>query len=342
MPIRIQPFDPLAAPEGLLRRVHDLWCLWDLEYLPDDPPLPYAQRLVDLTWVQSDRHQAKWLAWDGDDLIGISTLMISRGNPEEKNCFARAFVHPEHRGRGALRKLLRPVVEDAQRFERTLITTAIRLTHPSTPLLEDMGLSPVMQEKRSRLVVAEVDLDLMGRWIARAAERATDYRIAFYESPVPEEVLVPFVELMKVMNTAPLEELEQGDEVFTPEIWREKEEFIAESGERILNYVAIHEPSGAYAGFTNINYQGNYPAQAWQWDTGVDPTHRDKGIGRWLKAAMILELIERHPEVERVDTFNAGSNEPMLNINVAMGYKPVLIQQVYQGPLDDVKDWSAQ
>jgi hypothetical protein len=37
--------------------------------------------------------------------------------------------------------------------------------------------------------------------------------------------------------------------------------------------------------------------------------------------------------VTRVDTFNAGSNEPMLNINVAMGFRPIHLSRAWQGDL---------
>jgi GNAT superfamily N-acetyltransferase len=74
-----------------------------------------------------------------------------------------------------------------------------------------------------------------------------------------------------------------------------------------------------------------------QWDTGVDPAHRNLGLGRWMKAAMAFYLRENHPEVERIDTENAGSNAPMLNLNIEMGFKPILVQNVWQGDLATVR-----
>lgn len=211
--------------------------------------------------------------------------------------------------------------------------------HPSGRLVERMGLKPAMVAKRSRLVIADVDVDLMKRWIERAEERASDYTIVFYPSPMPEEVVPKFAELMNVMNTAPLEDYEEEPRAFTEEMWREREEHVARTGEEIITCVAVHKPSGEWVGYTNIDYQGLFPEQAWQWDTGVDPEHRNRGLGRWLKGAMILELIAKYPQVDRIDTYNAGSNEPMLNINVEMGYKPIYSVQIYQGPLAGVRAW---
>jgi hypothetical protein len=48
---------------------------------------------------------------------------------------------------------------------------------------------------------------------------------------------------------------------------------------------------------------------------------------------MALHLRENYPGVERIDTENAGSNAPMLSINIEMGFKPILVQNVWQGDL---------
>jgi hypothetical protein len=51
---------------------------------------------------------------------------------------------------------------------------------------------------------------------------------------------------------------------------------------------------------------------------------------------MALKFLGEHPEVEVVETENADSNDPMLNINVAMGFKPSLHLIIYQGPIEKV------
>ena len=74
-----------------------------------------------------------------------------------------------------------------------------------------------------------------------------------------------------------------------------------------------------------------------QWDTAVDPDHRNKGLGRWLKAALFLEIAERYPEAQWIDTWNADSNEAMLSINIAMGFRPYWTGSVWQGMTADVR-----
>jgi GNAT superfamily N-acetyltransferase len=140
------------------------------------------------------------------------------------------------------------------------------------------------------------------------------------------------------MNTAPRDDLEEEDEIITPEIWRDVE---AKEGARrtdILSYVARHKPTGGLAGFTTVFCPRLRPDLIWQGDTGVDPAHRNRGIGRWLKAAMALRIKESHPEARRIDTYNAGSNAPMLSINLEMGFRPIMIETVWQGDLATLRD----
>jgi GNAT superfamily N-acetyltransferase len=180
-------------------------------------------------------------------------------------------------------------------------------------------------------------MDMMQSWVDRASERASDYELVYYQSPLPDELVEQFCDLVLVMNTAPREDIEEEDEVMTPEHWREIESNAIDSKCQLHNLIAVHRPSGDLVGYTQIKTQDLQPDLAWQEDTGVDPAHRNKGLGRWLKAAMILRIAGSYPELRRVDTHNAGSNEPMLNINVAMGFRPIRITRVWQGELASVR-----
>jgi GNAT superfamily N-acetyltransferase len=78
------------------------------------------------------------------------------------------------------------------------------------------------------------------------------------------------------------------------------------------------------------------PVPAWkpgiinQGFTGVRSDARGRGLGKWLKAAMLLHVHELYPRVEVVSTDNAGSNAPMLGINKKMGFKEYRAGAEYQ------------
>lgn len=55
----------------------------------------------------------------------------------------------------------------------------------------------------------------------------------------------------------------------------------------------------------------------------VRPEHRGHGLGRRLKAALALRLLDERPEVTRVETWNARSNSHMVAINQDMGFDAI-------------------
>ncbi|MEZ4659311.1 MAG: GNAT family protein [Caldilineaceae bacterium] len=107
----------------------------------------------------------------------------------------------------------------------------------------------------------------------------------------------------------------------TPEIMRQIEASLAARDvERWVMFV--RDPAtGAYAGFTEVFWRPNVPDRMGQGDTGVVEAYRNRGIGRWLKAAMLKKIAEERPQVKYVRTGNAASNEPMLKINHELGFK---------------------
>ena len=334
MSTRLELIDTATASEVKLRRLHEFYIMRDTWDLPDDLPMPFKQRLVGWRYFgDGARRVPRWVLWDGDTVAATSGVALENSEDNRENCWGFAYVHPDHRGQGLSRLVISPMLDVAQEDGRTRIGTPIKDGDESEGYAERAGLKPVILERRSRLVLAEVDRALVASWIEQASGRASDYELIFWEGAVPDEYLQAFCDVLGIMNTAPREHFEEEDFTMTPELWRAEEKGI--EGRQITNYtyVARHQPTGEFAGYTNVFYQRLHPLQAYQIDTGVDPDHREKGLGRWLKAAMLEVLLTEHPEVAQIDTENAGSNEPMLNINIALGFKPVLETRTWQGDI---------
>jgi mycothiol synthase len=332
----IEQIDTTRAPDSLLRELHDYYVVLEAEELPGDPPTPIDMRIADWRYLSTHYPEWRWILRDGD---GIAAAAVAAYDVHQnlENGFGRVHVHPDKRGRGYARAIATPVFDHLEENGRTRFETWIKKGEPFEGLLPELGLEPVYEEKRSRLVIADLDMELMDAWIERASERASDYDLVYHESPLPDEILDDFCELALIMNTAPRESFEVEDEVLTPEHWREMESNARDSKSQLHTLIAVHRPTGRFAGYTQIKTQELQPDLAWQLDTGVDPEHRNKGLGRWLKAGMIRRIVGAYPRVARVDTYNAGSNEPMLNINIAMGFAPFHISNSWQGSLQTVR-----
>jgi RimJ/RimL family protein N-acetyltransferase len=337
MSTRIEYVDTRIAPEDTLRALHELYLIRDAELLPGDPPVPLQQRVVDWRNLLESESTPRWALWDGPEVVATSGAYMDLHQNLE-NAFGWVYVDPSHRGLGHGRMIATPMFDVVQADGRTRFAFELNDGRPEEPLVMRAGMKSAYREKLSRLSFPEVDWALMTSWVERAAERASDYELLFLPSPLDEEHLDAFCDLMFIMNTAPREDYEEEDEVVTPEVWRDLEDKEMKRSRDILTYAVRHKPSGALAGFTTVAYHRLQSDLVWQLDTGVDPAHRNKGLGRWVKAAMALKLHSQYPDVQRIETFNAGSNQPMLNINVEMGFRPVLIQNVWQGDLVTLRE----
>ncbi len=337
MSLEVREVDTRDAPEALLREMHEFYIPLSEEELPGDPPMPYERRKANWRQIRSDQSIPRWLL-RSDGAIVASAVAWMNLEQNVENGFGSIYVSPLHRGNGYARKLAQPLFDRLAGMGRVRFDTYVKDGRDEERLCERLGLKSAIREKRSRLDVSDVDMDMMRLWIDKAEERASDYELLALQDPFPDEHLEKFCELQFQMNTAPLDDYEMDDEVMTPKMWRESEQQSARSFHDLSTYVAVHKPSGGFVGSTTIQTDQLQPDQAWQWETVVHPEHRNQGLGRLLKASMIERVVAEYPEVDRIDTWNAGSNEPMLNINIAMGYRPIQVNHTFQGDLATARE----
>ena len=108
-----------------------------------------------------------------------------------------------------------------------------------------------------------------------------------------------------------------------------------QSGYRMYRTLALTD-TGEPAGLSSLSVASDRPEIGHQDDTGVLAAHRGHGIGRWLKAANFRNALAGTPELQAIETYNAESNPWMLDINVAMGFRPYHSYAAYQAPIEKV------
>jgi GNAT superfamily N-acetyltransferase len=205
----------------------------------------------------------------------------------------------------------------------TLLDIEARVGGPGAPFLQRLGAELRLVSRRSACRFEDLDRPMLEAWVRRSRERAAGYSIVTWDGPCPEQLIEAYADIKHVMNTAPLESLEREDDRFTPALCRAGEAARLAQGYEWSTVCARHEGSGELVGYTDVLFPRYWPTMAHQEDTGVWPKHRNRGLGRWIKAAMALRVLDERPAVRRIETWNAGSNEAMLNINVAMGFQPL-------------------
>ena len=110
-------------------------------------------------------------------------------------------------------------------------------------------------------------------------------------------------------------------------------------GNQRWTYYVVERATGRFAGYSETVWNPNRPELLRQDMTGVFPQYRGKGLGRWLKAAMLDKVLRERPQVKFVRTGNADSNAAMLKINTELGFEPYIAEALWQVELRKVLEY---
>jgi GNAT superfamily N-acetyltransferase len=191
------------------------------------------------------------------------------------------------------------------------------------------------EERCSRAEVGDIEDELMSTWIADAATKAAGYRLEQWVGPCPEHLLPHWCAALAGMEDAPLDDIDYNPFTRDLDQQRQAEQSYLARGYRSYSTLAL-SPDGEAAGMSEIKLHPDRPQIGRQGDTAVLAAHRGHGIGRWMKAANYRLVREAHPELRVIETYNAQSNPWMLDINIAMGYRPHHVFHACQAPIETV------
>jgi GNAT superfamily N-acetyltransferase len=201
---------------------------------------------------------------------------------------------------------------------------------PGHSFLKWIGAAPKLSGAENRLKLEAVDWNMIERWIDEGPKRSPQTKLEIYEGPLPEAMWDDYApQLSSMLNTIPFENLDHGEIVVTPDHMREWYAHLKIDGERLLT-ILTREPDGVISAITDTGWVPHQPSIIHQRFTGVRPDARGRGLGKWIKAAMLARIRELYPKAQWVSTENAGSNAPMLAINKKLGFKQYRAETEYQ------------
>jgi GNAT superfamily N-acetyltransferase len=323
-----------SAEPDFWKRYHAYRRLRQKESRPDDPIRPDH---VEEKRLQRDNpfdiHYFYEIAKDGLILSWFSASTSkpgTAGHDSNKHLFwADLFVHPDHRRQGIGASCLPLIVELMDRHGCTVVGLGTE-DAPGHSFLRWMGAAPKFSGAENRLKLAEIDWKMVERWIAEGPKRSPQTKFEIYEGPLPEAMWGDYApQLSSMLNTIPFENLDHGEIVITPDHMREWYAQLEIEGERLLT-ILTREPDGVISAITDTGWAPHRPTIIHQRFTGVRPDARGRGLGKWIKAAMLARIRELYPKVQWVSTENAGSNAPMLAINKRLGFKQYRSGTEYQ------------
>jgi GNAT superfamily N-acetyltransferase len=149
------------------------------------------------------------------------------------------------------------------------------------------------------------------------------YTLLDWRGRTPDEWVDQYAEMVSVF----LQEAPAGDHPIENEFYdaariRADEQRMAGQG-RVMQVVAAVSPDGELAAHTQLVFPDADPADVYQWATLVLPAHRGHGLGLTLKVRAMQAAADLLEGRRYVHTGNALSNEPMIAVNDALGYRLV-------------------
>jgi mycothiol synthase len=323
--------------EAEIREFTALGNILRLEVQPDDPPAQAEVRIHEFKNMPDFVEVHIWLARVNHNAIGVTNMQIAHLPENQHLANYMIQILPEHRDKGLGKQFLERVLDVAKSANRSLLLTSSNDKIPAgTAFLEHFGFTPGLEQKVSQLEIAKLVTGLLEDWIKAGEIRASDYVLGCWDGAIPEDEIAAFAQLMDVMNTQPKGDLEMQDMHVSPALIRDMEKVkFGSGGKRVTSYVK-HRSTGAFAGYTELEWHPTRASIISQEATGVNPEHRNLGLGKWLKAANLREMLRLNPEAKFVRTGNANTNAAMLKINVELGFKPYFTSIVWQGNTDTV------
>jgi GNAT superfamily N-acetyltransferase len=254
-------------------------------------------------------------------------------------------VHPDFRNRGIGTALMEHVEAESLAAGRGIIQSGaphraseegeqltaptgfgkVPLNDPGVRFFRKHGYGLEQVHRVSHLYLP-FDPERLAQMRAEAEAKAgPDYRVHTWVSPTPERWLDGVAAINARMATdLPAGGLELDQEVWDAERVRHEEERSASVGRIRLVAVAEHVPSGKLVGLNGLSMSADVTRPVHQGLTLVLTEHRGHRLGMLLKLANMAQLAEVRPEAPFILTGNAEENRPMLDVNEAVGFVPVV------------------
>jgi mycothiol synthase len=335
----VQQWPLREQSDELIAELYDATAALHAEATPEDPRRALADEIAGVRTRPANDDGAVLVARDrAGQVAGIAWCTWEQLEGWNHVLQVNIEVLPAVRRQGLGRLLLEGAAGIAQEQGLRLVMGRTRDNVPSgAAFCAGFGAERAMTAAENRLDLRTFDRDLVDRWIADGPVRAPGYRLEFVAGPTPPELAEQAAGVLNVMNTAPREDMDVSDVLVTPELMAEYEEAAEAAGRGHWAYYAVEDATGRFVGLSDISFEPGTPDRVHVGDTGVEPAHRGRALGKWLKAAITRKILDERPGARWVITFNAGSNDAMLGINRELGFRTTAVHTTWQIPADQLR-----
>lgn len=282
--------------------------------VPGDPPW-LGDRMRDyLTETMPGERRICWLSLEDGQPIGHANLLLLTDIG-----VIEAYVHPAARNRGIGRALVAAAARRA--YEEGVGSIGVEAIGdtPAVKFWESLGFRCAYVERRSILDLSSVDWERIG---GMAATVPDGYRIEHHPAGLPKQLLEPYAAAKASRREAVAGEPELHPSSYDAQRLADSLDTLNRRGMKPYLVLAVHDQSGEVAALTELVVPAQHPSRGDQYDTIVVPDHQRLGLEQAIKARMLLELRGVEPRLTEVQTWNALENNPMAEVNAALGFRP--------------------
>ena len=337
--MRIVAFDTHKASDELYNLYFELVEKLGEEKRPGEAPPPRTLLRRMMTTKIPEVKRYWWLVLKkelekekaiGIARIGFSTKKDPAYQENKHNADIRLDVDKEYRKRGIGSEALKVLIEKAKEDKHVntlLVDVNLDSGHK---FCKKMGGDVALEAAENRLYMKEVNWSMIEQWKNEGDKIANQESVSMhFFTECPEDILAEYVDIYtETINQQPLGEIEVEMRV-TTESRRLQEEQLKKQGLKWHTKIT-REKDGKISGLTEFLQIPEMPERIMQLLTGVKKEYRGRGLGKWLKADMLLYIRDNFSESKYIQTDNAISNAPMISINNRMGFKLNIAQTMYK------------
>lgn len=199
-------------------------------------------------------------------------------------------------------------------------STILRINHPALKdLSERAGGRMLNHFLNYKLTRDEINIDKLQQWRLTASASNPAIKLHYF-SGLPGQHLHEYAALfVDLLHDMPRDPKLPPQPPFTVE--RIIEQYERDSIYNRVQHTVIAFDREEMIGHTTLGIFLKEPGTGMQFMTGVKKQYRGRGIAKWLKAEMLLNVIEKVPQLHTIDTSTYSLNLPMQGLNFAIGYK---------------------
>jgi GNAT superfamily N-acetyltransferase len=327
--VKVREWDPGTASaaelEAVLRALNDI-VAFDV---PEDPPWRDTMFREYLAVTMPGERRTSWLAVEESGaILGHASLLAL----EDIGVLELSVIPSARRGHVGT-ALLSAVARRAAEEGFESVGVEVIGGTPSAKFFEAYGFECAFIEMRNLLDLGGVDWLRLGEM---AAGIGAGYRIEYHPGGPPPSHFAAYAAAKEAARASVVDDLELRPSSYDSDRLQASLATLHARGLKPYIVLAVHEQSDNIAGLTEVVVPAQRPTRADQYDTIEVPTHRGYGISRAIKARMLFELRAAEPHLLDVQTWNALENEPLLQVNAELGFKPDREWREYEADVIDL------